>query len=207
MAAQLERCHPETLAGQIVQHGYVVVPNYLPSSDIAGLREECQRLDDAGCFRPAGIGTGGDLRVRDDVRGDRICWIDPATSAPVVTQVLAKLDALRVAVNREMYLGLLDFEGHFARYSPGAGYRRHYDQLRGSNKRQLTITLYLNDDWHDEEGGQLRVYLDNTRSERVLEITPHGGTLVVFLSERFAHEVLPSARTRLSLTGWFLRRS
>jgi SM-20-related protein len=29
---------------------------------------------------------------------------------------------------------------------------------------------------------------------------------VVFLSERREHEVLPTRRSRLSLTGWFRRR-
>jgi len=37
-------------------------------------------------------------------------------------------------------------------------------------------------------------------------VHPTGGTLVLFLSERFAHEVLPAKRERLSLTGWFKSR-
>jgi SM-20-related protein len=41
----------------------------------------------------------------------------------------------------------------------------------------------------------------------VRDIVPHGGTLVVFLSERFEHEVLPTARARVSLAGWFRRRA
>ncbi|PIV89217.1 MAG: hypothetical protein COW48_01710, partial [Hydrogenophilales bacterium CG17_big_fil_post_rev_8_21_14_2_50_63_12] len=39
-----------------------------------------------------------------------------------------------------------------------------------------------------------------------LEFLPAGGTLVVFLSYRFWHEVVPAKRQRLSLTGWFRRR-
>jgi SM-20-related protein len=30
---------------------------------------------------------------------------------------------------------------------------------------------------------------------------------VCFLSERFEHEVLPATRERLSIAGWFRRRS
>jgi SM-20-related protein len=29
---------------------------------------------------------------------------------------------------------------------------------------------------------------------------------MVFLTERFEHEVLPATRERLSITGWFRRR-
>jgi len=38
----------------------------------------------------------------------------------------------------------------------------------------------------------------------VLEtVLPQQGRLVVFLSDRFVHEVLPSKRDRFSVTGWF----
>ena len=35
---------------------------------------------------------------------------------------------------------------------------------------------------------------------------PAAGTLVVFMSGDFPHEVLPASRERLSLTGWYRRR-
>jgi SM-20-related protein len=34
-------------------------------------------------------------------------------------------------------------------------------------------------------------------------VIPQLNTLVLFLSERFPHEVLPAKRVRYSLTGWF----
>jgi len=43
--------------------------------------------------------------------------------------------------------------------------------------------------------------------ETFVDVEPRLGTLVVFLSELFPHEVLPSNRDRLSLTGWFLERA
>ena len=45
------------------------------------------------------------------------------------------------------------------------------------------------------------------RRGRSFDVLPRGGTLVVFLSDRFPHEVLPARRERLSLAGWFRRRS
>jgi Predicted proline hydroxylase len=41
-------------------------------------------------------------------------------------------------------------------------------------------------------------------SEEVVEkVVPQMGTLAVFLSERFPHEVLPARADRYSIAGWF----
>jgi SM-20-related protein len=40
-------------------------------------------------------------------------------------------------------------------------------------------------------------------SEEGLAFQPQGGTLAVFLSEEFPHEVLAANRTRYSIAGWF----
>jgi len=49
----------------------------------------------------------------------------------------------------------------------------------------------------------LRLYLDE---QRVREVSPVASTLVIFLSDRFEHEVRPARRPRLAVTGWFRRR-
>ncbi|WP_338057695.1 2OG-Fe(II) oxygenase [Shewanella japonica] len=38
---------------------------------------------------------------------------------------------------------------------------------------------------------------------RVAAVTPSLGTIVVFLSEEFPHEVLPAKLDRYSIAGWF----
>ena len=39
---------------------------------------------------------------------------------------------------------------------------------------------------------------------RVLErVCPAAGTMVIFLSEEFPHEVLPATQDRYSIAGWF----
>ena len=47
------------------------------------------------------------------------------------------------------------------------------------------------------------MFLDD---QRVHDVAPTAGTLVVFLSGDVPHEVLAAGRERLSLTGWFRRR-
>ena len=41
--------------------------------------------------------------------------------------------------------------------------------------------------------------------ETHLDLYPEGGSLAVFMSAGFEHEVLPATRDRLSITGWFFR--
>ncbi len=108
-------------------------------------------------------------------------------------------------INASLFLGLEDFEGHFALYPPGAYYQKHVDRFRDDDARTVSAVLYLNRDWSVEQGGELRMYFPD---ERTLDLPPLAGRLVVFLSGEFPeHEVLPASRERLSLTGWFRRRS
>lgn len=66
----------------------------------------------------------------------------------------------------------------------------------------LTTILYLNPGWQPGDGGELVIYTED--GQNVLgTISPTFGTLVLFLSGEFPHEVLTSNRSRYSLTGWF----
>jgi SM-20-related protein len=169
---------------------------------LAGLRDRCRGLHDAGGLRPAKIGRGAGERRVPEVRGDFISWLQ-APECDAEQRLLAKIDALRAELNRALMTGLEDYQGHFAIYPPGASYARHFDRLVGSDVRAISMALYLNEDWQPEHGGCLRIYTGGGRSEDVL---PVGGRLVAFLSDRFEHEVLPASRERLSFTGWFRRR-
>jgi SM-20-related protein len=153
-------------------------------------------------LRPARIGRGPQERLAPDVRGDFIAWLsEPELDAEQL--LLARLEELRVAVNRGLMAGLEDFQGHFALYPAGAGYARHSDRLAGTDVRAISVILYLNDGWTEADGGALRIHTGSGRCEDVL---PLGGRLVAFQSDRFEHEVLPSRRERLSFTGWYRRR-
>ena len=139
--------------------------------------------------------------MRDDIRGDRIGWLDESRSRRRRNaSLLAALEALRGAVNRELMLGLWRFEGHYALYPPGARYARHRDRFRDDDARVLSCVLYLN------EAGA-RTTAARCASPRAgataRDVLPDGGTLVAFLAAEFEHEVLPATRPRLAVTGWF----
>lgn len=193
----------EQIVAALAGPGWYVAPDYLSASETAALRNECLAALTAGAFHCAGVGKGA-ATIRPEIRGDQIRWVEETNSGPALRSVLGKLEALRLAVNQTLFLGLFDVELHFAAYPPGAGYRRHLDRFQDDDHRMLTVILYLNENWANEDGGQLRFWPDEQTAP--LEIEPAGGTLVAFLSDRYWHEVLPTNRSRLSLTGWFRRR-
>jgi SM-20-related protein len=189
----------ESILDGLVEQGFAVVPQFLAQAEVLALAQVMQER--RALFHQAGIGRNAGHAVVEKIRGDEICWIEPTD--PLAATALAQLDEVKLAINAHLYLGLAELECHFALYPKGSFYQRHLDQHRGEDSRVVTVVLYLNPEWQADDGGELRLYLD----EQPLDILPSGGTLVVFLSNRFEHEVLISKRERLSLTGWFRRRA
>jgi SM-20-related protein len=150
----------------------------------------------------AAIGRGGQRQVVSAVRTDRIHWLDG--SSPAQRAFLADLEALRLALNRALLLGLFEYEAHYALYPPGARYLRHYDAFRGGNRRILSTVFYLNEGWAPGDGGELRLWRADERE--LATLAPLAGRALLFLSEEFPHEVLPARRDRLSIAGWFRAR-
>lgn len=190
------------LVDDLAEHGWAQQNMFIPQPLTLELAAECRRRAAADALRPAGIGHGSAQALREGVRGDRIEWLQADEPEPC-NAYLQHMDALRVALNAELYLGLEDYESHFSLYPPGAFYHRHLDRFCDDDRRTVSAVLYLNHDWRAEYGGALRLYT----SPQPLEIAPLAGRLVLFLSSEIAHEVLPTSRERLSLTGWFRRRA
>lgn len=191
------------VADELAEHGWAVVDQFLPTSEVQALAEDAREQLRSGKFRPAGVGARERHAVRQDVRRDSVLWLEPPGVCAAQQAVLARFEGLRAALNRELQLGLFDFECHYACYPPGTFYRRHLDRFAGDDRRTLSCVLYLNADWGENDGGELRLHLDNGSQD----VVPLGGRLVAFLSQRFEHEVRPARRERLSLAGWFRRRT
>lgn len=187
--------------------GFSITPDFLDFSAAQLLAEETRRDWEEGEFRRAGVGRGEELQVRNEIRRDHVRWLENDKVTGAQALYLEKLDALRQALNRQLFLGLQRYEGHFAVYPPGAFYKAHLDRPRGSEDRWITTILYLNSHWQEGDGGELKLQTEaHQREGNFLIIPPRLGTLVTFLSGDFWHEVLPSKTDRLSITGWFCRR-
>ncbi|WP_223527344.1 2OG-Fe(II) oxygenase [Pseudomonas sp. BF-B-26] len=196
--------HPLLLriVDDLAEHGWSQQNVFLPLGLTRELAAECRKRAAEGELAPAAVGRGSTSGIREGIRGDHIQWIEPG-QALVCDSYLDLMDSLREAMNRGLFLGLEDFESHFALYPPGAFYLRHVDRFRDDDRRMVSAVVYLNDAWLPEYGGQLRMYLNESVEH---DVVPTGGCLVVFLSGEVPHEVLPANRDRLSLTGWFRRR-
>ena len=162
---------------------------------------------DQSRFKTAGVGRELDHQVNRFVRTDEILWLDNDQSSVALQTYLTWIETLRLAINRRLYLGLFDYECHFATYSEGAYYKRHTDAFNGERNRLVSTILYLNPNWQHGDGGELVLYSPAMagpfESERTHVVEPTFGKLVLFLSEQFPHEVLVSHKARYSLTGWF----
>lgn len=183
--------------------GWAHCDEFIDGSLARTLAVEAETLHRHGEFHAAAVGSGAQRAVRRDVRGDETCWLFDSGSA-AVREAQRRFETLRLVLNRELQLGLFEHEVHLARYPPGAFYARHLDRSAGSEKRIASTVLYLNKQWRAEDGGALRLHLT---ADTWLDFLPEAGRLVIFLSERFPHEVLTTHRERLSLTGWFRSRA
>lgn len=195
----------DLIADALVERGYCIVDHVLPAALISQLLNLFHQLQD-GELKAAGIGRQTDFQVQETIRSDKIHWIEPGTE--ITSEFLQWMDSLRVGINRRLFMGLLDYESHFAHYSVGAFYKKHLDAFRGNRKqgqsnRVLSTVLYLNDAWQPNDGGELLLYAEGDHNKVIETLLPEFGRLVIFLSEKFPHEVLPAKRERKSIAGWF----
>lgn len=194
-----EQIFPLDPVDLIYQHGLAIVPGFIPTDICTALRADISQLLEAGEFRRAGVGRGQAQQTNQDIRRDRIHWLDGST--PAQQAYLARMEEYRIALNSRCFLGLLDYEAHFAHYNPGEFYRKHLDAFQGRSNRRVTTVVYLNNGWQSEWGGELEIF--TAQDESLIKVEPQAGTLVSFLSDEFPHQVLPASQPRLSIAGWF----
>jgi SM-20-related protein len=192
--------HIAEIADQLEHTGYIILENPLLDNLSAQLFIRCH--DDAApsIFHAAHVGRGTSKKLIRSLRGDVINWLDASNS--IDQAYLLWMEELRLGLNAALYLGLFDFECHYAVYGAGDGYAKHSDVLVGKRNRILSTVLYLNEDWQACDGGELVVY-ESTGKSIIATVNPTFGRMIIFLSDAFPHEVLVSHKTRRSIAGWF----
>jgi SM-20-related protein len=190
----------EFIADGLAEQGFAVVDQFLSHDEVQSILNSENFKKGIDTFQKAGIGKKNGHQINESIRGDMIQWIDRNATDQAVKVYLERLTALIGYLNQALYLSLKDYEVHMTIYPAGSFYKRHLDQFKSDDHRRLSVICYLNNDWWDENGGQLRMYHDN----RTEDILPVAGRLVCFRSDLLEHEVLPANRERLSLTGWIL---
>lgn len=189
------------IADALAVDGYAICPDFLSTTSIQALQAMAADYERSDALAAAGIGRAQDFQTNRFVRQDKIHWL--TRDNPIAPLFLQPMSDLQQVLNQSLFLGLFDYEAHLAVYPVGAFYKKHLDAFRGRTNRRLSTVLYLNFDWQTDQGGALRCYDPNDTETVLFDLLPQAGTLLVFESERFWHEVLPSSRKRYSIAGWF----
>ncbi|MBY8037215.1 2OG-Fe(II) oxygenase [Vibrio fluvialis] len=185
----------DALLDAIAEQGWFIWDDFLTAEQVQSLRD-CAPEN----WKRARIGRNDDLQRETTIRSDKIQWLSQNMAQPV-QDYLERMEQIRQAVNRDFFLGLFEYEAHFAKYEQGDFYKKHLDAFRGQENRKLTTVFYMNEAWQPADGGELKIYdLDD---QLINTVAPVAGRLVVFLSEKFPHEVLPTHADRVSIAGWF----
>lgn len=191
----------DRLIEAVESRGVFVAEQAIDSALIETLRALAEAQESE--FKRAGIGVQSGHQLNSEIRRDQTKWWELGELSDAEARVFARFERIKQICNREFFLGLDSFEGHYAIYEPGAFYKTHLDRFKKEDARTLSIVLFLNPQWRSEQGGALRV---TDRQGVVQEILPEAGTLVVFLSDQIPHEVCVTHRKRFSVAGWWKRR-
>lgn len=175
--------------------------NFLTEKLSAGLQQNILQLQRDDKMITAGIGNEEVKDPRQKMRGDKIYWMDKSHPNIYEQEYLQLAEDFITHLNSTCYTGINGYEFHYAVYEEGSFYKKHKDQFKNDSSRKYSLISYLNENWLEEDGGQLLVY----QNEVAQTIQPHAQTAVFFKSDEMEHEVTKAHRSRMSITGWLKR--
>ena len=100
------------MADDLAGKGWARADGWFGAELCAALREDALARFMAEEDAPAGVGREGDFTLDRSVRQCRLAWLDGGD--PAQSAFLARAEALRLELNRRLYLGLLEFEACYA---------------------------------------------------------------------------------------------
>jgi SM-20-related protein len=186
---------------QLAEHDYVVVDDFISEALYQHIMQFFADVEATDKLKKAGIGAQKDFQLKAEVRGDFIYWLEEERDAELAEFYELKND-LVTSLKRYCYLSLSGSEFHIAKYPVGTHYHRHLDQFNERTNRQITVLIYLNENWKKGDGGELVIYKEG----KEIMIEPVARRLLLFKSDTIEHEVLTTNIQRYSLTGWLLHQ-
>lgn len=182
------------------QFDYVVIDNFLTPDVLFNVKTFFKEKELENKLDKAAIGATGESKVINEIRGDYTFWLDKARDEDKL-QLFEVLEEVKLMINRFCFLSLSDYEFHLALYPKGSFYKKHLDQFKGRNNRMISMIIYLNENWQNGDGGELKIYPEG-KEEKIIE--PFENRCILFRSDVLFHEVLPTNKPRKSVTGWML---
>ncbi|MFM2049498.1 MAG: hypothetical protein RI955_2046 [Bacteroidota bacterium] len=172
--------------------------NFLSEQLSEGLQQNIIQLQQNDLMNEATIGNDVMKDEHQKVRSDKIYWMDKSHNNAFENQFLQQVEGFISHLNMSCYTGINNYEFHYAVYEKGSFYKRHKDQFKNDNNRKYSLINYLNNDWTQENGGELLIY----NKKETQHILPHSKQAVFFESHEIEHEVTIANRSRMSITGW-----
>lgn len=176
-------------------YGFSVIQDVIESTEL----EKISNLFEQD-FQPARVGKSNGPQREESIRGDSTFWLDPQDPPSELSNVVGLIHEMKNGFNQHFFMGIKDFECHLAKYPTGSFYKKHLDRFEDDSSRSISFIFYLHQEWTHQNGGELILY--STNNEIMEMILPRPGSMVVFLSEKFPHEVKVCLKERRSLTGW-----
>lgn len=192
--------HLEQLLLDLETTGWAKIDNFIDQKLLFSLLELFKNELSNDSFESAAVGADWRNRLDRDIRHSQVSWIEDWHSASELQQLKNLFDGYLEVLNSHFYMSLKRYESQLAFYPQGGYYKKHLDQIKGRNNRQVTMVLYLNE---CEEGGELVIYDRDDKMKVASTIKPLAARCVIFFSSQIYHEVLPTFSPRFSLTTWF----
>ena len=134
MVSQLSEAVLDVIADALVDKGYIFLPELVPAHISQVLLEKVQATE-IHELKAASIGRGAEQQLNPDIRRDRIQWLEEQHEPDSL--YLDLMMQLKDGLNRRLFMGLFDYESHYAVYQPGAFYKKHVDYQKCSQKTQI----------------------------------------------------------------------
>lgn len=188
----------DSLIDSFIQDKVGIADDFLSKILSAHLKENLIALYANKQLLLAGTGNLTGLTHDKLTRSDKIYWLDREHNNVHENSFFELMDSFVKYLNSSCYTGITGYEFHYTLYEKGSFYKRHLDQFRNNKSREYSMIMYLNDNWQQQDGGELCVF----HSDHLQTIAPRNGKCVFFKSSELEHEVLLTNQPRLSITGW-----
>ena len=188
----------DTIIDGFIENRIGIADNFLGNSLSLHLKENLMALYSGQQLHSAGTGASNNVDYNKQFRGDVIYWLDRSNNNMHENSFFDLIDSFVKYLNENCYTGISSYEFHYTLYEKGSFYKKHIDQFRNNDSRKYSMIMYLNDNWIENDGGELCIYLESG----VQNISPNNGKSVFFQSNELEHEVLVTNKPRMSITGW-----
>ncbi len=191
----------DIIINSFIDNNIGIADHFLSKNLSDKLQQNIHDLEQDGQMRFAGIGNEKIADNKQQMRGDKIYWLDKKNNNIIEQEFLEMVEAFIDHLNQICYTGINDYEFHYAVYGKGSAYKKHKDQFKTDNNRKFSLICYLNDEWVAADGGELVIY----QHDKQQSISPNAQKAVFFKSDEMEHEVLLANKSRMSITGWLKR--